>query len=1593
MLRLAGLLVVLLLGWAHAQPSAPGGVVLQYESTVLGRARLLKCAGAGVTCSLAGTTGTLTIPGGGGGGLSSCGTELANQIAFWSIAGSTLCGDTDLTFDGTHTTLQSWDKGGQVRSVKAFGAVGDNATNDTTAIQNAIIAANAEANGFCTAADVPYDCCTGAGTGVCGGTIAFPCGTYKITAPLKIDGTNAHWIGSGDCSTIRQFTAATSGIINGTAGRLFDVILENLRVDCQTGVTCDVGIDFTGISNSELRNVNVDLYPNGTAGFTTGVLFFSNGAIEGTGNRAYGLSVRAFAGASSVAVKISGTTMAFTANSTHIWGGDMRADSGTALLITGGDQCLIDGVLFQGTSLQAVKIQGDASSGQAHTVRGCRFEGVTNGILLDGAGTAAVGNLIEGNSYTSGMTTKVTDNGDRNLVIEQTASGGNALTFNNGTIQAGKQGTANSRFIGHGAEVFQARPTAGACTGGLWFAKGNGRMGWSNSCVSAGEEVLFGPASGGVVQLEAGALASNANAGNTVGFYAGTNTSSPRWAFGTGSPETVVTAGVGSFYNNTSGGVATSFYVKEGGGLSTTGWVAYRGSPPGSITQVPYNGGGSPPVWTAEPECTTCGPTWEDSAAGSPRRFSIVGNGAVTVRPDSAVDAVGGAVLQFTRSRGVIGARTGVLVDNQLGALTAAGHDTAGFPFTNASWEVNAAETFAVGAQGTYMDWKTTTIGTTANTRRMRLTDTGDLLLGSPTITPISGVRALVQNGHVALQNSDSVAREVRFYEPGTPGVNYTAFKSGTQTFDATFTWPTTAPPSGGLLTTSAAGILSWSTTAPPGGHNLLGASHTDTVAHAVVRGDLITGQSVTPFWTALAKGSDGQFLTGDGTDVLWSTVTLPRTSITSGGVLYASSTTAVLSSALLTDNALLVGGGAATAPNTLAAGVGVTNQLLHANTGAEPTWSAVDLASADVTGLLPPAKGGLGANNVATLGRYPRGDGTNFLTSAVAAAGAGACTNQFVRAGNDNAVPTCASVVLNTDTTGTLNVTNGGTGANLSATGGANQFVKQSGVGAAFTVGTIADADVPDTITLTNLTQITTRSHSDLQNLSADDHAQYTLRAGRTGATNDTTLTTSAGEGTLFGSSVTAGSLVLRANAADQTTGLIHLRGFSSLFSSYPTMAGTAIQSVVVFNPTTTISGTTGTAGGTTRVLDFSPTFTHSTRHGFYGVFAGGTFTQNIAPQQSTFLLFAGQPTLTAGTSGPMGPIIFYAAPTQSITTGLTTSGGTIFTATGLGAAPAITVSGSSTWLEHNTIAAQDAPSYTIGAGSYLKDFRQTVLVADPIISNAGTFRLTDNVGMDVATLAAGDANVAVRSMGGSVESRHKGPFVSTASWSYLKLAALPTPTGAPIVNVRGTTGATTWTYTVTAVTPNGETPASPTGTTTTGNATLTGSNFNRIMWPAVPGATSYNIYRTVAGGTPSSTGKIGSFDIYSSTQQQFDDTGLAGSGTSPTTNTTGLLEANVAQKVKRTATAASYTTLQSDYLIGVTSTAAARTITLVPVATAAAGLVQIVKDESGGAFTNNITVDGNASELIDGSLTKVITTNYGALRLYTDGSNWFTW
>jgi len=93
----------------------------------------------------------------------------------------------------------------------------------------------------------------------------------------------------------------------------------------------------------------------------------------------------------------------------------------------------------------------------------------------------------------------------------------------------------------------------------------------------------------------------------------------------------------------------------------------------------------------------------------------------------------------------------------------------------------------------------------------------------------------------------------------------------------------------------------------------------------------------------------------------------------------------------------------------------------------------------------------------------------------------------------------------------------------------------------------------------------------------------------------------------------------------------------------------------------------------------------------------------------------------------------------------------------------------------------------------------------------------------------------------------------------------------------------------------------------------------------------------------------------------------------------------------VKHVSKSSNYTT-NGEVIIGVDTSSSAVTITLAT-ADCKAGKVVIINDEGGNAGTNNITVATEGSETIDGSATATISSNNGTLRLYSDGSNWFSW
>jgi hypothetical protein len=98
------------------------------------------------------------------------------------------------------------------------------------------------------------------------------------------------------------------------------------------------------------------------------------------------------------------------------------------------------------------------------------------------------------------------------------------------------------------------------------------------------------------------------------------------------------------------------------------------------------------------------------------------------------------------------------------------------------------------------------------------------------------------------------------------------------------------------------------------------------------------------------------------------------------------------------------------------------------------------------------------------------------------------------------------------------------------------------------------------------------------------------------------------------------------------------------------------------------------------------------------------------------------------------------------------------------------------------------------------------------------------------------------------------------------------PSAPSAPAITNNGAAGATRYDYQLEAVSVAAAVSAkSAAGTTATGNATLDGTNNNSVAIPALGGNKYYKVYRSFAGGTPSSLGFIGT-----ATATPFVDSGL---------------------------------------------------------------------------------------------------------------------
>jgi hypothetical protein len=358
-----------------------------------------------------------------------------------------------------------------------WGAVGDDATDDTSAIESAVAASS-------------------------GRTVFLSAKTYKITDEITLIG-NFKITGSGHTSIVKQYTADKGAFENDSGSRIYNLTVSDFSVKKAANITGGTAFDLTDVSDSHFININI-LADDVNEGFLIGFKLYTDTGNGSYRNRFFGCKVRTQVDANARGYDLTSAS-GETSNSHYISGGAIRADSGKGVLIAVNGagvstQNVVTGITFEGSTDTAVDINGDSSTSQGNMVSGCRFEGVTNGVVLQ---ATSVGNIVIGNYYTSGLTVKVSDAGTRNMVIEPSGNGGSKIDISrgdiyldNGSYQAWPSAVGYALKFGDSGE---ANPKFSIKTGGRVF--------WGPGGASA-EDINFNRVSTKTLEIENGKLIS-----------------------------------------------------------------------------------------------------------------------------------------------------------------------------------------------------------------------------------------------------------------------------------------------------------------------------------------------------------------------------------------------------------------------------------------------------------------------------------------------------------------------------------------------------------------------------------------------------------------------------------------------------------------------------------------------------------------------------------------------------------------------------------------------------------------------------------------------------------------------------------------------------------------------------------------------------------------------------------------------------------------------------------------------------------------------------------------------------------------------------
>jgi len=293
--------------------------------------------------------------------------------------------------------------------------------------------------------------------------------------------------------------------------------------------------------------------------------------------------------------------------------------------------------------------------------------------------------------------------------------------------------------------------------------------------------------------------------------------------------------------------------------------------------------------------------------------------------------------------------------------------------------------------------------------------------------------------------------------------------------------------------------------------------------------------------------------------------------------------------------------------------------------------------ASIITSGTLAVARGGTGADLSATGGANQivrqNSSGGAFTVSVLAAAD----------------IPSLDASKI---TTGSLAVARGGSGADLSATGGANQIVRQSSVGGAFTVSVLAAADIPnlDTSKLTT-GQLGLARGGTGADLSATGGANQIVRQNSSGGAFTVSVLAAADIPNLDTSKITTGTFAVARLGSGSPVASSYVDGGTGAWTALPTptqlsltngeASAFIVGNVVYSSAAGTVKKAQANALGTSYVVGLTLTATAA---------AGSATIQS----DGVVTLSTGQWDAVAGTTGGLafGTVYYLSAATAGLLT-----------------------------------------------------------------------------------------------------------------------------------------------------------------------------------------------------------------------------------------------------------------------------------------------------------------------------------------------------